>query len=126
MGSTFAALGAFAAERGIDITGQPLTVYHGHNEGIISFDPALPIPETQLDEAEGGGPIKAGHTAGGKAIKGVHTGPYAKLGDTYKAMQAYMDENGLKAGSACYEVYVSDPGDTPEKDLRTEVFWPVE
>lgn len=59
----------------------------------------------------------------------VHKGPYEKLGESYKAIFDYMNDNGLKMKLPTREVYIKGPGmifrGNPENYL-TELLIPVE
>ncbi len=77
--------------------------------------------------APGGGDVEAGELPGGAIAVAVHAGSYDTLGDTYAAMERWMDTNGYRPGAAPWESYVTDPAECPDsKDWRTEVHWPIE
>jgi effector-binding domain-containing protein len=75
--------------------------------------------------AESRGRIKPGKIPAGKAAVAVHTGPYAKLGETYDRLLAFVKEQGLETQSFTYEFYLNDPDETPPGELETEIFFPV-
>jgi effector-binding domain-containing protein len=52
----------------------------------------------------------------------THLGPYAGLRDSYGAMMGYLEENKLEMRAPTWEVYVNDPKEVPEEELRTDVF----
>jgi effector-binding domain-containing protein len=57
----------------------------------------------------------------------IHAGSYDNLGDTYAAMERWMEVNGYRPGAPPWESYVTDPAEFPDsKDWRTEVFWRIE
>lgn len=63
---------------------------------------------------------------GGKAVKAVHMGDYAKLGDAHIQIGQYMEFKKLTMNGAPWEVYITDP--MVEKDTAkwiTEVYYPV-
>jgi len=63
---------------------------------------------------------------GGPAAVTIHMGPYDKLPEAFTAIQQWITANGLKATSAPWESYITDPADYPDpKDWKTEVFCPV-
>lgn len=69
---------------------------------------------------------KVTENPGGKAVKAVHMGDYAKLGDTHIQIGQYMEFKKLTMNGAPWEVYITDP--MVEKDTTkwiTEVYYPV-
>lgn len=63
---------------------------------------------------------------GGKAVKALHMGDYAKLGDTHTQIGQYMEFKKLTMNGAPWEIYITDP--MVEKDTAkwiTEVYYPV-
>ena len=54
-----------------------------------------------------------------------HVGPYTGLPETYKIIDAFTAAHRLVANGRSWEVFVSDPGNTAEEELITEVYFPV-
>jgi effector-binding domain-containing protein len=44
---------------------------------------------------------------------------------TYDKLQAFMAARGYEANGAPWDEYVSDPGNTPEAELITNIYQPV-
>lgn len=63
----------------------------------------------------------------GPAAIGVHVGPYRTLDTSYAWLFGqWMPSSGYELGDApCYEVYVNDPGATPEAELITHICVPL-
>jgi len=56
----------------------------------------------------------------------VHGGLYDELPNTYAALERWIEANGLRAGDAPWESYITSPAeDTNPADWRTEVYWPL-
>ena len=123
MGEAFGILAQFMAARGITPAGPPLALYHGYDEKEISFNVGFPVPPADREKVEG--EVKAGETPAGRALKTVHTGPYAKLRETYDAIMKHMETEGLGPAGHSWEVYVTDPDKTPEDRLVTEIYFPL-
>ena len=67
-----------------------------------------------------------GAASGGPAAVAVHAGPYDQLGETYAALERWIEANGLRTAGAPWESYITDPTDHPDPaDWRTEIYWPV-
>ncbi len=129
-----AALGAanqkllnYAQEHGLEIAGAPLAITVSHNPtGDWVFDAALPLaakPASLPPEADG---VKVGETYAGRVVKLTHKGPYNTVAASFGKLDAYTKENGLKEKPVKWEEYVSDPVETEEGELLTNVYVAVE
>jgi AraC family transcriptional regulator len=75
----------------------------------------------------GNGGVECGTLSGGAVVFGVHEGAYSDLGQSYTALEKWMEANGAKAAGAPWESYITDPAEHPNPaDWRTEIYWPVE
>jgi effector-binding domain-containing protein len=54
----------------------------------------------------------------------LHVGPYDTIGDTYRAMSAWIPSNGFAVAGPPREVYLSPPS-TPPSQTQTIVEFPV-
>lgn len=123
MGEAFAILAPFLEARGITPAGPPLALYHGYDEKEISFDVGVPVASPDTAKVEG--EVKSGETPAGRALKTIHTGPYARLKDTYDGIMKHLEAEGLTIAGYSWEVYVTDPDKTPEDRLVTEIYFPL-
>ena len=123
MGEAFSAIGAFIGSAGLAPAGPPIAVYRDWDGGKMKIDVGFPV--SAADTAKARGEVTAGQTPSGKALKVVHRGPYAKLRETYGALENYMSKAGYAMPALAWEVYLSDPDTTPEADLVTEIYMPV-
>ena len=57
----------------------------------------------------------------GRAIQMLHVGPYERIGDSYKLLDRYAREKGLKAVCPGHEIYISDPRRTAPEKIKTIV-----
>ena len=74
------------------------------------------------------GEIGAQIIEGGLYAMTTHHGSYMKLSDTYAALcGGWIIENGYEIRSLpSFEVYLNDPNETPEEELLTDVYVPIE
>lgn len=125
MAEGFGKVMAFVIAQGIRPQSMPMAAYHdGPQEGVdgamgIAFQMGVFVSEA--DAARAAGDIQAGATPAGRALHFTHVGPYATLRDSYGAAMAHITEEGLTIGAPSWEIYVDDPGEIPEADLRTEI-----
>lgn len=120
MERSFALLGRFMQESGTVPLAAPLAIYRDWNGRLATVDVGFPV--SQDDATKAMGEVKSGHTPGGAAIKTVHNGSYATLGETYAQLDNAMTAQGLRTEGLCWEVYFGEPGKTPEQDLVTEIY----
>jgi AraC family transcriptional regulator len=107
---------------GLPLASHPFTRYVSSGPGLLTIEVGFQFAAP----AGGDGEVEAGELQGGPAAVGVHGGPYDQLGETYAAMERWMEQNGLRPGGPAWEWYVTDPADHPDPaDWRTEVYWPV-
>jgi effector-binding domain-containing protein len=107
--------------------GATLAITIAHDaQGNWVFDAAIPLeakPEKALAEQDG---VKIGATYAGRAVKVTHKGPYNTIRTTYDRLHAFAKEKGLKEKPISWEEYVSDPSETAEADLLTNVYVAIE
>jgi AraC family transcriptional regulator len=113
----------YVMQAGLPIVGRPTVRYITSGPGLFDMQVGVPIAVP----APGAADVQAGALPGGAIAVGLHAGPYDQLGDTYAAMERWMEANGYRPSGSPWESYVTDPGDVPDtKDWRTEVYWPIE
>ena len=112
----------YALSSGQAIAGRPFTRYLSAGPGLFTMEVGVPISAA----APGEGDVEAGSLPGGPAVVGVHAGPYDQLGETYAAMERWIEANDLKADGPPWEAYITDPAEHPDPaNWRTEIYWPV-
>lgn len=95
--------------------GAPFVIYRSMDMDDLDIEAGVPV-RSSLPETDD---ISAGEMPGGRAVTCVHEGPYGTLGETYDAVTTWMEENGLEASGTGVEVYLNDPAETAEDELRT-------
>jgi AraC family transcriptional regulator len=107
---------------GLPLDGRPFVRYLSTGPGLWAIECGKPIAAPVAGE----GSIEPVTLPGGSVLVAMHGGLYDQLGDTYVAMERWMDANGVRPGAAPWESYVTDPADHPDPaDWRTEVYWPL-
>lgn len=133
-GAISAALGAanqkllnYGMAHELNPAGAPLAITISHAaDGDWVFDAALPLdakPEKAPPEQDG---VKLGETYAGRAVKLTHKGPYNTMAATYERIHAYTKENNLKEKPISWEAYVTDPSETDEAELLTNIYVAIE
>jgi len=101
------------------ICGPPMTIYHDCEYKDSGADIEVAIPVSGRVVVADGFEIRT--LEGGRAVSMVHRGAYGRVGETWGRVHKYLGENKLEAVSPGRELYLSDPDDTREEDLLTEV-----
>ena len=118
----FGKLFAHGAKAGLPIAGWPVARYLSVGPGLWTVEAAMPLAAA----AAGSGEMESGTLPAGPVALGIHAGLYDQLPETYAAIEKWMKANGVRAGGAPWESYVTDPAQHPDPvDWRTEVYWPL-
>jgi AraC family transcriptional regulator len=117
-----------AQQRGLAITGFPITRYPETSVGMVTLETGMRVTaasgEWTVGESQDG--VLAETLPGGPAAVTIHSGPYDGLTAAYAAIEAWMAANGFHPVGAPWEAYLNDPGDYPNpQDWKTEVCWPI-
>lgn len=123
MDTAFATLGRFLAETHIVPLGPPLAVYSNWADGQMTTDVGFPVATG--DAGKAAGPVLAGTTPSGHALKAVHKGAYDGLAATYRAIEARMQAAGMAPAGKSWEIYLNEPGAVPDAELLTEIYMQV-
>lgn len=127
MGACYAEIMQYLGPARIRPAGPPFAIYYNLDMSSLDVEIGFPVAAAAAGAAgaEDRGRIKPGKIPGGKAAVAVHTGPYAKLGEAYDRLLAFVKEQGLETESFTYEFYLNDPETTPPEALQTEIYFPV-
>lgn len=125
IGTSYAKVGQFMAKNGLKQASAPQTINHKWDEGGYQFDAAIPVDHAPEKEIPADSPVQVKQTYAGKALKVVHKGSYQTMETTYRQMVAYMAAHGYEAAASPWDEYVTDPGNTPEPELITNIVWPI-
>jgi AraC family transcriptional regulator len=115
----------YAQSRGAAFAGQPLTRYLDWGPGVLTLEFGMPV--LAAPAVESAADVRADVLPGGPAAVTLHTGPYDRLNEAHAAVQIWIEQNGLRAAGAPWEIYVTDPAEVPDPaEWRTAIFWPLE
>jgi effector-binding domain-containing protein len=125
LGAAYGKVAVFVTANGMQLAGQPLAITNYWDERGWGFDAGIPVSGVPMRGAGPDSPVRMGETYGGRVVRAVHVGPYTSLAATYEKAQAFATAHGLEHNGRSWEVFVSDPGNTPEDELVTEIYYPV-
>ena len=115
----------FVTSNGLQLAGQPIAITNYRDERGWSFDAGLPVSGSPARGVGPDSPVRLGESYGGRVVRAVHVGPYSGLATTYDKVEAFMAVHELEANGRPWDVFISDPGNTAEEELKTEVYYPV-
>jgi effector-binding domain-containing protein len=115
----------FITGNGLQIDGQPIAVANYWDERGYGFDAGIPVSGAPARGAGPDSPVRMGETYGGRVVRAVHVGSYTGLEATYAIVDAFITAHRLEPNGRSWNVFVSDPGDTAEEELITEIYYPV-
>ena len=127
LGAAYQKLLNFGMANELQIGGAPLAITISHSaEGDWVFDAAMPLAEKPAKTPVAADGVTLGDTYAGRAVKLTHKGSYATMTETYERIHAYTKANNLKEKDVAWEEYVSDPTDTEEAELLTNIYVAIE
>lgn len=101
----------------------PRAIYIGEEPEAVVFQAAIPV-DRPLETAPAG--LQAGRGQAGRAIKATYRGPYTGLPEADAQARSYLTAAGHRMSGPRWEEYVSDPGQVPEAELITNLYYPIE
>ncbi len=115
---------AAVQQQNVQLAGPPYALYRGTPTDVVDVEAGFPLAAPYPGGGDSG--VRAGVLPAGRALQAMHVGPYETLPQTYNAVMARMQADGLTPGDAMWEYYLSDPGTEPDPAAwKTLVVWPV-
>jgi effector-binding domain-containing protein len=121
MAEAFPRLFQAVASSGVEPAGMPLARYFDFGPEETTFECAIPVSAPFTAHGE----VQPSTVGGGEAAFVLHVGPYEAIGQTWQALMTWVSEQGRAPAGPTWEVYIDDPGETPEAELRTELYIPL-
>lgn len=115
----------FIMAKGLQIMGPPYGVYFNSPQEVsveeLMYEIAMPF----AGEAEEEGRVKIKTNPEQLVLSTVYKGPYSECGTAIGALAEHAYKNGYEIIGPPMETYISDPNQTPESELITEMSFPV-
>jgi len=109
----------------LEVAGAPLSITRAFRGAELEFDSAIPVRGVSDATSQDDSSVKLGFTYEGPVIRVKHVGSYHTLTTTHRKISTYLAAHGIERNGATWESYVSDPGDVPEDELLTYVYYPI-
>lgn len=110
----------FLNAAGVSVLSPPISVYTEMPGARMTFRCGFFV--TAEDAAKASGDVQADQIPEGKALHAVHVGPFTNLNQTHGAIWAHAKAQGLTSAMPVWEIYIDDPNETDEDQLRTEIY----
>lgn len=121
LGESYGAIAQYLGELGECPAGPPFAAYY--NEDMQDLDVEIGFPVAR--ELPGRGDIQPSEIPGGRVATCLYTGPFTGIGQAYETLARWMAEHGHEPTGVAYEVYLSDPDETPAEELQTQIVFPL-
>ena len=125
LSAAYGRVAVYVTANGLHLDGQPIAINNYWDDRGYGFDAGIPVSGAPTRGAGPDSPVRMGETYGGRVVRAVNVGPYTGLQTTYEKVAAFMEVHGLESNGRSWDIYVSDPGNTPEDELIAEVYFPV-
>ena len=125
----FGGLYGWIEKKGYIPTRPPLGVYFNAPEQVPAKDLLWEICSPITGDIAPSGPDEKGlgvkKVEGAEVASTMHKGPFKQVGNTIRALEAWIAANGYDIIGPYEEIYLTDPGKSTPKELLTEVRFPV-
>lgn len=125
LGDAYQALGKVVAQLGVTPAGPAGALYPPVvTDPFDDVEAFVPLHQPVVPPSGSG--VTVGEVPAARVAVLVHTGPYDTIGETYRALGAWVAHHATSADQRVREIYVVSFGDTEDPArFRTEVHWPV-
>lgn len=120
MGAAFKEVWQHMEAGAIKPAGPALSVYYSYDPQVMNFRAGFTVAHEDMSKIEGN--VKADVIPHGRTLHFTHKGSYATLRNDYALMMEYLKDSNLEMRIPTWELYVNDPGQTPEAGLITECY----
>ncbi|HET8946101.1 MAG TPA: GyrI-like domain-containing protein [Candidatus Polarisedimenticolia bacterium] len=125
LGAGYGQVALFMSKHGIRQAAPVLAINNKEDAQGYQFDAAIPLDRAPDKPVGNDSKVQVKQTYGGPALKVVHKGPYHGLPATWAKTVAFMKTVGYEPAGPAWDEFVSDPGNTPESELITNIYVPI-
>jgi effector-binding domain-containing protein len=123
LGRSFGELFGHVRVLSIEVTGEPFVIYHAYGPDALDAEVCLPV----AGEVAASGRISTRELPETTVAVLTFVGPYERLGEAYRALDAWAVDHAFRAAGPVRERYVAGPGSgVGPADYRTIVEMPIE
>jgi effector-binding domain-containing protein len=111
----------YARQRGQEPASPPFALYDNIDGNAADVEAGIAI-ESDIDGLDD---IRVTHFPGTTVAALIHEGAYENIEASYFELLEWMHEQGLERTGRFMEIYLNNPLDTPDHELRTQIMAPV-
>ena len=115
----------FIIAKGLQMMGAPFGVYFNSPNEVpveeLLYEVGMPFAGESKEERR----VKIKTTPEQLVLSTTYKGPYSGAGNAIRALSEYAYKNDYEIIGPPLETYISDPNETPESELLTEMCIPV-
>jgi effector-binding domain-containing protein len=109
-------------EQGVPIVGPPFGFYPRMPGATVAVAAGFPVARPVVASGE----VEPLVLPGGRAVRGMHIGPFEGLARSYDELVRWAASAGHTLGDAMWESYLSDPSAVPDPaNWQTLLTWPL-
>ncbi|UCF30019.1 MAG: GyrI-like domain-containing protein [bacterium] len=110
------------------VVSYPMVLFPPDDQGDpqegVSFDACIPVqPDSPIT---GDAHVKITEIQAVTVAFTRHHGSFSTVGETYERIHAWIRDNGYRVAGRSRELYLTNPLEHSEEDLRTEIQIPIE
>ena len=117
----FPKVGEYVRAHGLTVAGAPLARYHMRPDGTFDIEAGTSITEANSGE----GDVRYARWPSQRVAHVIHKGALDGLPAAHDMFHKWIRTQGLQIVGDLWEVYLSDPGNTPADQILTELVYPV-
>jgi len=115
----------FIMAKGLQMMGPPFGVYFNSPQEVPVEELLYEVGMPFAGEAEEEGRVKIKTIPAQLVLSTIYKGPYSEAGMAIGALAEHAYKNNYEIIGPPIEIYLSDPNETPESELLTEMCFPV-
>ncbi len=121
LGYAYGAVAQYLGEMGEQHAGAPFAAYYNMDMQDLDVEAGFPVARALPGRAD----IQSTEIPAGPQGSVVYAGAYEGIKQAYDALAQYAQEHGYAPSGVCYEVYLTDPMQTPPEQLMTQIMFPL-
>ena len=117
LGKAYGEIAHYLGELGEQPAGPPFTIYYNMDMQDLDIEAGVPVAK----RLAGRGEIQTSELPAGTVATCLYTGPYSDMAPAYGALTQWVAERGYEPTGVVYEVYLSDPNETPPQEMKIQI-----
>lgn len=109
----------------VEMTGPPYSAYFTSPAEVAPEDMQYELGVPFTGDASEEGKVKIKILPAQQVLSALHKGPYNEVGQVYEVLMNKIIEEGYQMVGAPMEIYFNSPMEVPEKELLTEIQFPI-